>query len=481
MDYVWNVQIHRQVGYSFSDLHTTAYSTIALQELNLNYHYDPIYWACACLNVNANAVNDADYEYLLENDILETNSIEDDEEEENKSGKVAYDKVAEAISKFDLYEIIPPDINTARMGFIPKVYENKIMFGMKGISKIGDDLVLNIINHRPYKSLSDFIDKMVENGKKLISKDRVINLIKAGCFDAIENKPREQIMVDFINSLVTRKSTVNLRNVQMLIRYNLFPEELNYEKGVFIVHNEIKKTLSNGFYCLDSEDNIIYKWFVNNFEKEPLNMNGHWYIKENEWDVIYKKAQSTAKVWIKDNVEQLIDSIHNYEYNEEYNKYASGDILKWELDSLNFYHSGHPLSNISYPFETTKIEDLKENDFDGYWQIKGVAVPKINLKTIVGTVLVKNKKNNIIVLSCPDGVIKVKCYKVQFAKYDKVIEESDEYEEQDSFFEKGTNLSITGFLRDGVFIPKVYKKNNIDPIMKIVINNNTFDHLEAKR
>ena len=69
--------------------------------------------------------------------------------------------------------------------------------------------------------------------------------------------------------------------------------------------------MSNGFYCLDSEDDIIYKWFVNNFEKEPLNMNGHWYIKENEWDVIYKKAQSTAKVWIKDNVEQLIDSIHN--------------------------------------------------------------------------------------------------------------------------------------------------------------------------
>ena len=155
--------------------------------------------------------------------------------------------------------------------------------------------------------------------------------------------------------------------------------------------------------------------------------------------------------------------------------------MKWELDSLNFYHSGHPLSNISYPFETTRIEDLKENDFDGYWQIKGVAVPKINLKTIVGTVLVKNKKNNIIVLSCPDGVIKVKCYKVQFAKYDKVIEESDEHEEQDSFFEKGTNLSVTGFLRDGVFIPKVYKKNNVDPIMKVVISNNNFDHLEAKR
>ena len=466
LDYVWGTQIHRQEGYSFSDLHTTAYSTIALQEMNLNYHYDPIYWACGCLNVNANAVNDSDYEFLIESDIIE---MEEETEEESKSGKVAYDKVAEAISKFDMYEIIPPDINNARMGFIPKVYENKIMFGMKGISKIGDDLVLNIINHRPYSSLKNFVEKMVEDGKKLISKDRVVNLIKAGCFDAIENKPREQIMIDFLSSLVERKKTLNLRNVQMLTRYNLFPEEMKYEKGVFVVHNEIKKSLSNGFYCLNSEDDIIYNWYLKNFGKEPLYMNGGWYIAENEWNTIHKKAQDTTRVWIKDNMEDLIEKIFEIEWKEEYDKYASGDVLQWELDSLNFYHSGHPLDGLICPMEIAKLDELKENDFDGYFNIKGNAIPKMNLKHIIGTVLVANKKSNIVVLSCPDGVIRVKCYKVQYAKYDKVLE--DEYGDviQESFFEKGTHLCISGFLRDNMFVPKVYGKGS-DPITRLVFN-----------
>lgn len=469
LDYVWNVQIHRQVGYSFSDLHTTAYSTIALQEMNLNYNYDPIYWACACLNVNANAVNDADYEFLVETDIIE---IEDDTEEESKSGKVAYDKVAEAISKFDQYEIIAPDINKARMGFIPKVYDNKIMFGLKGISKIGDDLVLNIIERRPYNSVAHFVEKMVEDGKKLISKDRVVNLIKAGCFDAIENKPREQIMTEFISSLVPKKSTVNLRNVQMLIRYNLFPEELTFEKGVFIVHNEIKKTLdmvAPHYYCMDSDDDIIYQWYVKNFGSEPLTINGHWCISSVDWERIHKAAQDKARVWIKAHVDELIEAIHKVEYEEEFNKYAQGDILQWELDSLNFYHSGHPLDGLICPLEIAKLDELKENDFDGYFNIKGNAIPKMNLKRIIGTVLVANKKSNIVVLSCPDGVMRVKCYKVQYAKYDKVLE--DEYGNviQESFFEKGSHLCVSGFLRDNMFIPKVYGKGS-DPITRLVFN-----------
>lgn len=484
LDYVWNVQIHRQEGYSFSDLHTTAYSTIALQEMNLNYYMNPIYWGCACLNVNANAVNDADYEFLMDEEIIE--EVEETEEEK-KSGKVAYDKVAEAISKFTQYEIVAPDINTARMGFIPKVSKNQIMFGMKGISKIGDDLVLNIIENRPYENLADFIDKMVsDDGKKLISKDRVINLIKAGCFDEMEGKPREEIMRDYVEFLVPKKSTVNLRNVQMLIRYNLFPEELKYERGVFVVHNEIKKTLGEKLklhYCLDSEDDIIYNWYYINFGKEPLNVDGHWFIPENEWNTIYKKAQDVLRVWIKKNVNTLIEQIYEKEFYDEWDKYAHGDQLQWELDSLNFYHSGHPLSKVVYPFETTYIDDLKENDYNGYWHIKGTAVPKINLKTIVGTVLVQNKKSNIVVLSCPEGVIKVKCYKIQFAKYDKVVK--DEWDEvvQDSFLKKGTNLAITGFLRDGMFIPKVYKKMGEleDPIMKINLGEDgKFNNVEAK-
>ena len=36
LTYIWDVQIKRQLGYSFSIPHTVAYSLIALQEMNLN-------------------------------------------------------------------------------------------------------------------------------------------------------------------------------------------------------------------------------------------------------------------------------------------------------------------------------------------------------------------------------------------------------------------------------------------------------------
>jgi hypothetical protein len=149
---------------------------------------------------------------------------------------------------------------------------------------------------------------------------------------------------------------------------------------------------------------------------------------------------------------------------------------------MNFYHSGHPLEELVFPFEHVSIYDLKENDFDGYWTIKGEQVPKLNLKTIVGTVLVKNKKQNIVTLSTPEGIIKVKCYKQQFAKYDKVITDEEEEVIQDSFFEKGVHLKITGILRDHMFIPKVYKKVGVEPIEKINLNDNgEFDYLEDKK
>jgi hypothetical protein len=137
---------------------------------------------------------------------------------------------------------------------------------------------------------------------------------------------------------------------------------------------------------------------------------------------------------------------------------------------------------MSFPFDYSSIYELKENDFDGYWTIKGEQVPKLNLKTIIGTVLIKNKKQSIITLSTPDGIIKVKCYKQQFAKYDKVITDEEEEIIQDSFFEKGVHLKLTGILRDNMFIPKVYKKNGVEPIERIVLNEEgQFNYLADKK
>lgn len=470
LDYIWNRQIGMSLGYSFSDLHTVAYSTIALQEMNLAYYFPLLYWNCACLSVNANAINEEDYEFLVDEEILELT----DEEDEKKNSKVSYDKIATAIGKFkDTLTILPPDINKAKMGFTPNLEDNTIMFGLKGISLVGDDIVKEIIARRPYTSLQDFLNKMVVDNKKLIAKNKVVNLIKAGCFDKLENKSRTEIMTSFINLLEPPKTNLNLNNFLMLINNDLVPEELNYEKGVYLFTKEIRKQKDgNGFYLLESEDNILYQWYVKWIGKEPPVINGQYRLKITEWDALYNNVMNSVRTWIKKDMPTLIEKLHHNAVQELWDKYCDGDILQWELDSLNFYHSGHPLTNcgVKESYNIENINDLHENDFDGYFVINGEQVPKMKLHTIVGTVLVKDKKANIIVLSTPDGVIKVKIYKAQFAKYDKVIEDSEGNVVDPSYLDKGNHLIITGILRDEMFIPKVYKNSKMPPIARLILN-----------
>ena len=186
LDYVWNKQIMSQAGYAFSDIHAVAYSYIALQEMNLCYFYPSIIWKCACLSVDAGAVNEEDYYNLVDTGIIELT----DEEDKREQNKIQYGKIAAAISRFkEISTIELPDINNARFGFTPDVENNSIMFGLRGIARLGEQIINDIILRRPYASLQDFINKMqTKDGKKLISKDRIVNLIKAGAFDKVENK-----------------------------------------------------------------------------------------------------------------------------------------------------------------------------------------------------------------------------------------------------------------------------------------------------
>ena len=53
LEYCWNHLVKPQIGYSFSIPHDIAYSIEAVQEANLATRYNPLFWACACLCVNA--------------------------------------------------------------------------------------------------------------------------------------------------------------------------------------------------------------------------------------------------------------------------------------------------------------------------------------------------------------------------------------------------------------------------------------------
>jgi DNA polymerase-3 subunit alpha len=484
LNYLWDVQIGRQIGYSFSTLHTLGYSTIALQEMNLAYRFPTIYWNTACLSVNAGGFEDEDYTHLLDDDIIEVIDAED----KRSGSKMQYGKIASAISKFSEYtDIELPDINEAGFGFKPNVKKNSIMFGLKGVARIGKELLYDIIERRPYKSLADFVGKMESGGRKLISKDRVVNLIKAGAFDKIEKKSRTEIMQNFLRKTADLKTKLTSSNINMLIEAELFPESLGLEQRIFKFNKYISKDKINGTYFVLDEIAMEFYEEVNldinavkQIEHEGRRLD---VIKQKEWKETYKLYFEPLKEYVSTNHDELLDLLNSHAYENEYNKYASGNELRWELDALNFYHSGHELKGLKIgDLKLANVHELRDNAVKGYWVFGGKTIPEYELSHIVGTVLDSDKVRHVITFSTPSGVINVKLYNRQFSLYDRVIfsnDEEDKVIEEDSFLSKGTFLLITGIKRGDVFIPKVYKKDNLKPIYKInLLEDGNYELLE---
>lgn len=453
-----------------------AYSVIALQEMNLAYKYPDIYWKTACLSVNAGALNEEDYHNLVKDGIIE---ISDDDDKRSQN-KIQYGKVASAIANMrGQIQVDLPDINLSRMGFTPNAEENKILYGLKGIARLGEKVIQDIIFYRPYSSVEDFVNKMKDSEeKKLVSKDRVVNLIKAGAFDKVEKKPRTEILQNFIQLVSDQKVKLNLNNFLMLIRKNLVPSYLLEEKKCYNFTKYIRKNrYKNEFYELDE---IALDYFLERFDKSKIYIKSdfegeHKLISISWWDSVYNLFMNNVRKWIKDNQEELLKKLNQELFKEMYTKYARGNILDWELHALNFFYSGHPLEKVKLPVPITPLDQIEEGRVEGYFMIQGKRIPKMTLYAIAGTVIDKDKMKSTVVLSTPDGVIDVKLYKQQFAKYahESNLDEDDEnyVPNEENFLEKGTHLMIIGIKRGDMFMPKVYKRTGHEAINKIILDD----------
>ena len=164
LEYVWNKMVRPQIGYSFSIPHDIAYSIEAVQEANLATRYNPLFWACACLCVNAGSSatdfednNDQDFgdeedtTSPWEEDIDEGSNVSD-EPKKTKSVPINYPKIAKAISDAQQsgVQIMLPDINLAQLDFYPDVERNAIVYSLSTVTNINQDLANTIIAGRPY-------------------------------------------------------------------------------------------------------------------------------------------------------------------------------------------------------------------------------------------------------------------------------------------------------------------------------------------
>lgn len=368
-------------------------------------------------------------------------------------------KTARAIGRFKSYgiNILPPDINTSSFTFAPNVEQNSITYGLRGITRISNDVIRLIMSNRPYESFNDFMIKNRTN------KLQTINLIKSGAFDAVEGKPREEIMNNYLLSIADQKQRLTLQNMQMLINKDLIPEEMEFYAKLFSFNKYLKTCKSGLKYHL--APNAVD--FISEHFDVDLIEDGE-YILQKTWDNLYKKAMEPMRQYLKDNKEVMLDKLNSSLFNEVAEKYGKGNISKWEMDSISFYYHEHELaaaaSNYDDFFELSEEPEV-EYSFPGS---NGQEVKIFKLHKLIGTVIDKNKLKNSISLLTPTGVVQVKIYKNQYAIYDKQISEKGEdgkkHVIEKSWFTKGTMLMIQGLRRGDVFIPRK-KKNSLYPII----------------
>ena len=491
--YVWDVLLKVQRGYSFCRAHTLAYSLIALQEMNLAYKYPIMFWNCACLISDAGGSDDSE----IDEEVEEENKVEEpyyeemedfDEEEDEEvssydeddgangypativvttSGKkkkktkaTNYGKIAAAIGKIAStgVQISAPCINESNVTFAPDVAQNTIRYGLSGITRIGSDLVHNIVERGPYTGLQDFIEKVKVN------KPQMINLIKSGAFD--EFGDRVEVMHQYIDMISDTKKRITLQNMKMLIDFGLIPDEYDMVRRVYNFNKYLKKMkIGETYYGLDNTAFSFYssKFDIDKCVPAPDVTESGLKIKQTDWDKIYQSYMDKIRPYVRAHASELLDAVNARLTQDMWNKYCLDSISKWEMDSISCYIHEHELAHVDnemYGF--SNFNDLPETpEVERYYPIKGKLIPIFRLYRIAGTVLDRDKSKKIVTLLTTEGVVTVKIYGGVFQQYDKQISErgvdGKKHVIEKSAFSRGNKIIVTG-IRDGdSFIAKKYK------------------------
>lgn len=453
---------------------------IGLQELNLGYKFPIEYWNCACLIADSGGAEQEEneeeeielstpVEIKTSNCYIEDFGEENENEEEfeslqqKKTKKVAssnYGKIASAIGKMNMsgIKVSLPDINNSTFTFSPDAKNHLIRYGLSGISRISKDLVQIILKGQPYNSLEDFLERVK------VTKPQMVNLIKAGAFDSLCGN-RIKAMEAYLRKVSDPKKRVTLQNMGMLIRFGLLSDELNFEQKVYNFNKYLKKMKVRDCYGLD---NIAYNFYEQHYDVDDLrageDTESGFLILQLDWDKKYKKEMDKVRNYIKANKEELLNDLNDCLFQEQWNKYAQGNISKWEMDSVSYYYHEHELlranDNLNGIVDFFNLPE--EPAIDCIIPIKGRPVPLFKISRIAGTVLDRDKNKRTVTLLTKEGVVTAKIFGQVFSYYDKQLSERGvdgvKHVVEKSFFTRGNKIVVTGIRRGDQFIAKKYKR-----------------------
>lgn len=440
--YVWKYGAGPQMGYSFSVIHALAYSFIAMQTLYLATHFNPIYWDTACLIVNSGSLDDSSTDYV---------------------------KVAKAIGSIQQADIQMSlvNINKSELGFIPDVENNRIMFGLKGMTNVGEEIIQEIIANRPYASPKDFVNKI--NPKRQV----MISLIKGGAFD--EMMDRKLCMGWYIWETCDKKKRLTLQNMSGLIKHNLLPETKDEEvmaRRIYEFNRYLKAVCKDTatFYKLD--ERAIE--FLTEIGQDNLIQSGC-ELDQKIWDKkVYQPWMDVFRNWISENKDEILANLNNQIFLEDWNKYAKGNYSTWEMETLCFYYHTHELAGINaklyglFNFNQLPEEPVVERTFNTK---DGKQINIFKLYKICGTCIAKNKAKGTVTLLTPDGIAEVKFRREYFSLFDKQISERQpdgtKKVVEKSWFNRGSMIVVQGFRSGSNFIPKKYSTSSGHQLYKI--------------
>ena len=451
--YVWDCGVGPQMGYSFSIIHALAYSFIGFQTAYIATEWNPIFWDTACLVVNSG-------------------SLESDDENTKEKG-ADYAKIAKAIGaiKEKNIEVSLININTSDFGFEPDEENNRILYGLKALSNVGTETIDKIKAGRPYRGIKDFMERCP------IPKLAMVNLIKAGAFDEIDedfNGDRRMIMAYYLMQNCDAKKKLTLQNFNGLIQHNLIPKDLELQVRVYNFTKYLKAYRKVGkYYTFDDACLTFYERFMQDYLDDLEVINGITCILQTAWEKIYKKHMDAARDWLKANHDEVLEEYNKILFKEAWDKYAEGNTSKWEMDSMCFYHGKHELADVDMnKYGIVDFNSLPtEPEVDYFFKRGGHQIPIYKTNRIMGTVLAKNDNKSSIILLTTTGVVTVKFTRDYYAMFKKQISQvqADGKKKviEKSWFKRGNKLMITGIRRDDMFIAKTYKSTNSHQLYKI--------------
>ncbi len=452
-NYLWDTCVKPQLGYGFSSLHSLAYSFVGIQTLVLATKFNPIYWNTACLIVNSGSLEDG------------------------RDKAVDYGKIAKAIGDIRTrgIKVSLVDINKSDYSFIPNSDNNEILFGMNALSSVNSEIIEEIKTGRPYVSMTDFINRTK------VKKLAMISLIKSGAFDGLVSnwaeelgvQPRMLAMTYFLSLNCDAKKKLTLQNFNGLIEKDVFGEDLQFEKKVYAFNKFLKANCKVGKYYVFNE--VAERFYEMFFAGELLEViNGLTCILQTSWDKEYKRVMNTARDYIKNNHDNLLKIFNQKLFLETWNKYATGSISAWEMDSMCFYYSDHELKDMdTVKYGIVNFTDLnEESEVAYYFKRNGKSLPIYALSHIAGTVIAKNDSKSTVSILTIDGVVNVKFTKDYYANYSRQLSEKQSNGVkkviEKGWFTRGVKIMCTGFRRGDTFVAKTYKNTPTHQLYKIV-------------